>query len=559
MSFPNPYPITGIQSPQPEIRYNINQFSTAPELATRFNLYLVGLGRLQAYGEGSEVPLGYYQIAGIHGVPYIHWMEKVDPEDRPGDYCTHGSALFLTWHRPYLLLLESDIKQQRIVEEALLVVKDYPEDVRQHYIDEASKIRIPYWDWATDATLPHAVLGTEVDIHLPTLTSSQPVKATIRNPLNLYQFQSYERRVRDFSLTGYPEFVAEDTTKRCPDLKYKSRPEVADEQLKAATVLDSDGVSLRDAIFHLLNNTNLSYGSFGNTGWHKARGETEFLSLESCHNTIHNLVGTDLRKKQDCRTPKDKKIPEGHMTEVPVSAFDPIFCHANVDRIPTKIWTSSMVQKSGNEKPTCFTYNYYYPELDPTLNEAQQSAHVLNEVYVLYGAVDAAAPPPDADKTFRPIHRAHIPAGLDLSADAIYRREWIVIIRVGKFLVQGNFNVFFFLGKEETDVDEWSTSKNLVGTFHTFKSQTDQCGNCAGQERNGAITCGGIHITAPLANKLEGGTTLHDADDVAKYIEQNLFWKVLRNDFVELDPATLVTNGEESLHIGVAEDQYEIG
>ncbi|KAF8537435.1 hypothetical protein BDD12DRAFT_806928 [Trichophaea hybrida] len=194
-----------------------------------------------------------------------------------------------------------------------------------------------------------------------------------------------------------------------------------------------------------------------------------------------------------------------------------------------------MVQKSGNENPTCFTYNYYYPELVLTLNEAQQSAHVLNEAYHLYGAVDPRAPPPDADKTFRPIHRAHIPDSLDLSASAIYKRE---------------------LG--ETDVDEWSTSKNLVGKFHTFKSRTDQCGNCAGQEHNGAITCGGIHITAPLANKLEGGTTLHDADGVSKYLEQHLSWKVLRNDFVELDPASLVTNGEESLYIGVAEDQNEI-
>ncbi|KAF8537434.1 tyrosinase copper-binding domain-containing protein [Trichophaea hybrida] len=239
MTFPNPYPITGIQSSQPEIR----------------------LGRLEAYGEGSEVPLGYYQITGIHGAPYIHWMEKVDLEDRPGDYCTHEIALFLTWHRPYLLLLE-----------ALLVVKDYPG---------------MYWDWATDATLPHAVLGKEVDTCLPTPTNSQP-------------------------------FVAEDTTKRCPDLNYKSRPEVADEQLKVATVLDSDGVSLHDAIFHLLSNTNLSYGSFGNTGWHKTRGETEFLSLKSCHNTIHNARLLYAERQ------------EGHMTEVPVSAFDPIFWYVNI-------------------------------------------------------------------------------------------------------------------------------------------------------------------------------------------------------------------------------------
>jgi len=206
-----------------------------------------------------------------------------------------------------------------------------------------------------------------------------------------------------------------------------------------------------------------------------------------------------------------------------------------------------MVQKSGNEKPTCFTYNYHYPELDPALNEAQQQTHVLKEVNDLYGPTLL----PDGDKTFRPIDRTHIPAGLDLTSESLYRREWIVLIRVGKFLVRGNFSVFFFLGEEETDLNQWSTSDHLVGTFHTFKARTDQCGNCAGQEQGGTITCGGIHITAPLASKIEGRSTLHDADEVSNYIEQHLSWKVMRHNFTELDPAALLTNGEESLHIGL--------
>ena len=59
--------------------------------------------------------LSYFRIAGIHGLPYEPWngagQKLVDsPGDteqrRYGGYCTHGSTLFPTWHRPYMALLE---------------------------------------------------------------------------------------------------------------------------------------------------------------------------------------------------------------------------------------------------------------------------------------------------------------------------------------------------------------------------------------------------------------------------------------------------------------------
>jgi hypothetical protein len=64
MASVKPYPITGVQSLQPELRFNINHFSTAEELKTRWYLFLKGLQALQDQGEDSETPLGYYQIAG---------------------------------------------------------------------------------------------------------------------------------------------------------------------------------------------------------------------------------------------------------------------------------------------------------------------------------------------------------------------------------------------------------------------------------------------------------------------------------------------------------------
>lgn len=53
----------------------------------------------------------FFQIAGIHGRPYVPWNgvqgdRPWNPNTTWGGYCTHGSVLFPTWHRPYMTLIE---------------------------------------------------------------------------------------------------------------------------------------------------------------------------------------------------------------------------------------------------------------------------------------------------------------------------------------------------------------------------------------------------------------------------------------------------------------------
>jgi hypothetical protein len=49
-------------------------------------------------------PTSYYQISGIHGEPHVPWNGAT--AQKSGSYCQHGSVLFPTWHRSYLLLFE---------------------------------------------------------------------------------------------------------------------------------------------------------------------------------------------------------------------------------------------------------------------------------------------------------------------------------------------------------------------------------------------------------------------------------------------------------------------
>ena len=55
----------------------------------------------------------YFAVAGIHGLPSKPWDGATgdppfDPTtDQWGGYCTHGSVVFPTWHRPHLMLFEA--------------------------------------------------------------------------------------------------------------------------------------------------------------------------------------------------------------------------------------------------------------------------------------------------------------------------------------------------------------------------------------------------------------------------------------------------------------------
>jgi tyrosinase len=56
--------------------------------------------------------LSFFGVGGIHGLPYQPWDgANGDPPFDPssgqwGGYCEHGSVLFPTWHRPYVMLYE---------------------------------------------------------------------------------------------------------------------------------------------------------------------------------------------------------------------------------------------------------------------------------------------------------------------------------------------------------------------------------------------------------------------------------------------------------------------
>ncbi|KIJ41405.1 hypothetical protein M422DRAFT_48640 [Sphaerobolus stellatus SS14] len=90
-----------------------------------FSLYIQALGMFQQLFACSfliEKPsadmssrtqddvASFFQVGGIHGLPFIPWDDATGNSLAPnqwGGYCTHGSVLFPTWHRPYVMLYEA--------------------------------------------------------------------------------------------------------------------------------------------------------------------------------------------------------------------------------------------------------------------------------------------------------------------------------------------------------------------------------------------------------------------------------------------------------------------
>jgi len=259
-----------------------------------FDLYILALQQFQAQDQVQT--LSYFQVSGIHGLPYVEWDGVRGLGNSQTGYCTHGSILFPSWHRPYMALFEQILWQN-----AQKIAASYPSSQQTKYKQAATDFRIPYWDWAFNATMPDFFNAPQITVNGPKGSQS------INNPLYTYTFHPLP------SSSQFPTGDALSTYKntvRYPDSNGNSQPNLVNQQLEA------NAQALHDSTYQLLADQS-NYAPFSNTGYTDSRGG-HYNSIEAMHNLIHSLVGNG-----------------GHMGIIPYSAFDPIFWlhHTNVDRL----------------------------------------------------------------------------------------------------------------------------------------------------------------------------------------------------------------------------------
>ena len=286
---------------------------------------LLGLQDFQGVDENNME--SYYQISGIHGLPYKPWNGVASTSDWQetggfGGYCTHSSILFAPWHRPYIALWEvsslaclqpnplmnhtNTPKQSLYTSVQKVAAKFPPGQLRDKYVAAAKDFRAPYWDWASVPPANTPAFPTALSAPNLTVTAPDGTTKSIANPLHSFTFHPMNPSPNDFP----PRWSALPTTVRYPG---------ASDQDTITPIIANELSSLANNVGLLL----LSYknfDAFSYSQWDPNTSPGQYGSLEDVHNRIHDVTGGRGR---------------GHMSSLDVSSYDPLFwMHLiNVDRL----------------------------------------------------------------------------------------------------------------------------------------------------------------------------------------------------------------------------------
>jgi tyrosinase len=497
-----------------------------------WNMYLLGLSRFMDV-DGRD-PMSYYQIAAIHGQPYVAW-DNNGPCDgcQPAGYCTHQSTLFPTWHRAYLALFE-----QALVSNAMTVAKQYTGEDYDRYMAAAEALRIPFWDWAElpaegENPFPQMFTDEQVFVNSP----NGPMNIT--NPLGGYQFKSNEEH----------KFIGGDQTERKP------------------TFTEGNRRQLRSDLWSALS-SDQAYNAFSTEALASDNGNFNPTSLEALHDNIHVLTG-------------------GHMGIVPQAAYDPVFWlhHTNVDRVfaiyqaayPDKwivesaevgsnMWYTSGTVKDGSSGLEPFhstsagelwvsddvrdtrNFNYVYDDL-----YNQGATPLINSLYGDQGQDFEAGSNDQGSLSKRTGDAKDLGSYLKNVVGAVPRllegksTEYIASIEVDAMRMNGSFTVYIFDGEfDKDDASEWYCSENLIGSHGFFAAPMPM-------DTDSKVRAG-ISITDVLFSRTLGGF-LDDLTNggVTSYLKNKIDWRIV-------DAEGCIQEGKNvpGLHIDVISSEVEI-
>ncbi|KAJ6568852.1 hypothetical protein B0H19DRAFT_1373291 [Mycena capillaripes] len=523
-------------------RLEINTFVNN---AAHFSLFIQALTQVMSQSQADPSFTSYFQMGGIHGLPFIPWSGSggVNPVvgTNFGGYCTHGTVLFPTWHRPYVALFEQVI-QRRAIEIALTYTVN-----RGAMLTAATQLRLPYWDWGVNAVPPPQI----IELPRVPITAPDGTQRLVTNPFLAYQFNplpsSFPSQVDSqvIPLNVWP------TTLRYPtDLTNTATSNFA----ALRTVLNGNQSSITNNVFNMLIRTN-TWANFSN---HIISTGPQINNIESVHDQIHGLVGGS-----------------GHMSWPIVAAFDPIFWlhHANVDRLLslwsaitpgvwvtpgsevagtfttpagasltvntdlTPFWASQTTYWASTQVQTTTSLNYTYPEFNGLdIGQSRCGARTDSAENYEFDNRWFVSTTVTANPHTNPVNNEQ-------------SRDWTARIQVEKYALNGSFFIVIFLGPVPSDSSEWYTSPSFVGSHFVFanpqvlgaQAQGDgHCANCQHQAAARIVVEGFVHLNTALARVIADSNenlTSFDPADVVPYLTERLSWRALRADHTPINAA----------------------
>ncbi|GJE90067.1 di-copper centre-containing protein [Phanerochaete sordida] len=557
------YLITGRKGTGVHDRLEIEDLqSKQPQQFTLFILAFLALqGRGDAY-EGINIPPAarFPEIAGIHGLPFSQWSgdpakkkSDFDPEDpkdsqpvpsRFGGYCNHGSVVFPTWHRPYVMAIEQAIGDIAVELAKRISANNANEATQWH--DAAQALRFPFWDWAAEKVatngVPRVLTDVKVDITMPGGTTK-----SVDNPLSYYKFKTIPAGFEDESTGTVAYFQQWQRTFRYA-ASTPTPTESGDKQLNAT--IKQDAKAIRQNVGRLFTFDDdgvpaLVWDEFSNHTTQSLR-PTEYYnikSLESIHDTMHNLIGGN-----------------GHMSDPDYAGFDPIFYlhHCNVDRLlalweyvypqyymgdgyPDQggiapftqsrgtydlVYNAKLIGSTGlapfrmensqywtSDKTRFLADKYYsYPEVAGVkvgreINDQQriQARKSLQKFYGVLEAMPTLASPKSG------VHGIKLPL-FTPSAESVPKnhtavpdyRNFVVIVQANEFAFNGPYSIdVYFDAVANSHGKSQAKDHIFIGTVAVFaRPDHSDCKGCSTRRDAGSIVRGVVPIPLEIVNKV---------------------------------------------------------
>ncbi|KAJ2892941.1 uncharacterized protein MKZ38_009199 [Zalerion maritima] len=542
-------------------RQEIRKLQESPDAWT---LYILALDAIHWRDQSDS--LSFYQIAGIHAVPWKAYDEvEQDTDDPASGFCHHNSVLFPTWHRAYMSFFE-----QVLHTEAGRISGYYGGERGPRMEEAARNFRIPFWDWAMtpegpdDHVLPPSIAQATIEVDGPNGIQE------IANPLFSYHFHPL-----------IPQDFTNDPFNRC-NMTKRTQNETLEGESDNEQVRDQmDALlpNIQQRLYQLFSNYP-NYTMFSNAAYSSRTGNGDFDSVESLHDVIHTAAGM-----------------HGHMAFIWYSAFDPIFFlhHANVDRIfalwqviypdswvesfPARYstWTGRAgdLQNATTALAPFYRYDglpttsddlrnttslgYMYPEIEAlgpesSVTWASRRAKLTRELNRLYGSSSPSQLAPAMSRQglkrgvaksrhFKSTRQTRL-AGLSWNAETSKPppmgsvlvnskyREWIVNVHVNKHALQSSFVIPFFLDDGPGDSSAWAKASNLIGTTSVFSGKD----HVLMQDHVSST----VTLTSALV-KLVADDQIQSLEptEVVPLLQGRLKYKVQGPDSTDVDPATV--------------------
>lgn len=599
-------------------RYECNVWAQDSDNNIQVSLFIRALQKM--YDTPMDHTLSFFQIASIHGYPgNLEWNHGGTPTflNNPDDtkhfiYCTHNSPLFPTWHRPYMLLFE-----QRLHELILEVIDGMTFPVpaeKQEWINEAHEWRLPYWDWGLVE-----LNGIPAIFTTPTIKVRQPRNADGSaatpleplNPLSRYQVRDKTGALLPMGNLPEPYKISDDVfgSPTDPTLPWsqcagtsrwgiygmpvpsdqiagvnnwngtnaaiEAHPfyhqpndtiDPKDPNARSKTGIEQHTIS--ELVYRLLDPDNVpTWKAFSTTLYQKTDPNTwtDYANVEYIHNNLHNFIGG-----------LSMKTGLGHMSDVPVAAFDPVFFfhHCNIDR-QFAIWQTLNPFDINN--PSENPDRWFNPN-DPDFKnvdgktELAPFRHFTGDEWKFWDSNDCYSTATlgyeyddlqrldnetDAQYRTRIIasldryqntgqllleHAQPAALGLDSMAEVTDHHvfpDYIISVIYDRYALNGApYTIHFFLDQvTDEDINNSKLGAEYhpyhFGSVHNFSAamgfDKPTCPNCAKQTAEGALSTALVPLTVPLYNvaidpTFDGVSTI-TPEDAEKFLVPALTWK----------------------------------